>query len=134
MKFNSGRVVVTDQAGRTRLDLGGLTTGAVAQIVTSNNHPAMDQAAHRRRITARLHGFSLDRGDVAFVDKTGIALAMSTQRDTLLRISYPDKAIVAGFAERFRSWIVGGLWVIATVIVLLMLQRIYRRRRPNSQD
>ncbi len=135
VKFNNGRVVVTDRAGRTRLDLGGLTTGAVAQIVMSNRHSGL----WIKPLTAdgslpASTGFSLDRGNVAFVDKTGIALAMSTQRDTLLRISYPEKASWLSFAERFRSWIVGGLWLILTVVVLVILQRIYRRRRSDSQD
>lgn len=135
VKFNSGRVIVTDKAGRTRLDLGGLVTGAVAQIVTSNNHTGLwIKALTTDGSLPASTGFSLDRGDVAFVDKTGIALAMSTQRDTLLRISYPEKASWLVFAERFRSWIVGGIWIVVTIVVLLILQGIYRRRRSNSQD
>src|SRR6202035_4734538 len=75
---------------------------------------------------------NLDRGDVAFLDKTGVALALSTERDTLLRISYPDQGSWLIFAERYRSWIVGGLWAVVTIVVLFALQRIYRRRRPAT--
>jgi hypothetical protein len=133
VKFDSGRVVVTDRHGNTRLDLGGLGTGAVAQIVTSHDQPGL----WIKPLTAdgslpASTGFFLDRGDVAFLDKTGVALAMSTQRDTLLRISYPDKGSWLIFVERFRSWIVGGLWLLATVAVLFVLQGIYRRRRSDS--
>ena len=40
---------------------------------------------------------------------------MSTERDTLVRISYPDQVSWLTVAERFRAWIIGGLWLLATV-------------------
>ncbi len=133
VKFDRGRVVVTDRSGNTRLDLGGLATGAVAQIVNSNDQPGLwiNPLAADGSLPVST-GFYLDRGDVAFLDKTGVALAMSTERDTLLRISYPDKPSWLSFTERFRSWIIGGLWVLATLTILIVLQRIYRRRRSGS--
>ena len=41
---------------------------------------------------AELH---LEHGDVAFIDQTGVAMAMSTERDTLVRIAYPDAGVLA---------------------------------------
>ncbi len=38
VRFDRGRVAVTDRAGGTKIDLGGLFTGAVAQIVTSGTN------------------------------------------------------------------------------------------------
>ena len=76
----------------------------------------------------------LDRGDVAFIDKAGVALAMSTERDTVLRVSYPDEVSWLAVAERFRSWIVGGLWLLATVIFLFVLQRMFRRRSGTASE
>ena len=130
VRFDRGRVVVADRAGRTLLDIGGLATGAVAQIVTSGSHrglwikPLTGDGS--LPVSPAVY---LDRGDVAFLDKTGVALALSTERDTLLRISYPDQGSWLTFLERFRPWIVGGLWGIITIVVLFVLQRIYRRRR-----
>jgi Bacterial cellulose synthase subunit len=130
VRFDRGRVAVTDRGGRTRLDIGGLATGAVAQIVTSGTFPGL----WIRPLTSdgslpATPAVYLDRGDVAFLDKTGVALALSTERDTLLRISYPDQGSWLTLAERFRSWIVGGLWAVLTIVILFVLQRIYRRRR-----
>jgi hypothetical protein len=129
--FDRGRVAVIDRAGRTRLDIGGLATGAVAQIVTSDKLPGLWIKPLTRDgslpVTPAVY---LDRGDVAFLDKTGVALAISTERDTLLRVSYPDQGSWLTIAERFRSWIIGGLWGFATIVFLFVLQRIYRRRRP----
>lgn len=130
VRFDRGRVVVADRAGRTRLDIGGLATGAVAQIVSSDSHPGLwIKPLSGDGSLPVSTGLYLDRGDVAFLDKTGVALAMSTERDTLLRIFYPDQGSWLTIAERFRSWIVGGLWVLATIAFLFVLQRIYRRRR-----
>jgi hypothetical protein len=39
--FDLGRVLVTDRADRTRLDVGGLSTGAVVQIVTFDKKPGL---------------------------------------------------------------------------------------------
>ncbi len=60
----------------------------------------------------------LDHGDVAFVDGNGVALAMSTERDTVVQISYPDQVSWLTVAERFRSWIIAGLWLFATAALL----------------
>ena len=70
----------------------------------------------------------LDRGNVAFVDKAGLALAMSTESDALVRIAYPDQVSWFTVADRFRSWIVGALWLLATFGFLFVLQRFFRKR------
>jgi hypothetical protein len=131
VRFDRGRVVVADRAGRTRLDIGGIATGAVAQIVTSGAQPGLwIKPLSSDGVLPVSPAVYLDRGDVAFLDKTGVALALSTERDTLLRISYPEQGSWLTFFERFRSWIVGGVWALITIVVLFTLQRMYRRRRP----
>jgi len=82
-------------------------------------------------VPADLH---LDHGDVAFVDAKGVALAMSTERDTVVKIAYPDQVSWLTVAERFRSWIIAGLWLLATAALLLSLQRMFRRRPPRMSD
>jgi hypothetical protein len=131
--FDRGRIAVTDRSGRTLLDLGGLAAGAVAQLVTAGDYPglwikplASDGTAP---YPAELH---LDHGDVAFIDGNGVALAMSTERDTIVRISYPDRVSWLTVAERFRSWIIGGLWLFATAALLFILQRVFRRRAAQT--
>jgi cellulose synthase operon protein B len=135
VRFDRGRVVVTDRSGRTLLDLGGLAGGAVAQIVKAGDIEglwikplAADGSAPS---PSDLH---LDRGDVAFVDRNGVALAMSSERDTVVRVSYPDQVSWLTIAERFRSWIFAGLWLFATAGLLLTLQRIFRRRPAGTTE
>jgi hypothetical protein len=135
VRFDRGRVAITDRAGYTLLDIGGLATGAVAQIVTSNTYPGLwiKPLAGDGSLPAPL-SITLDRGDVAFLDKTGVALALSTERDTLLRVSYTGPGSWLTNLDRFRSWIVGGVWLLLTFALLFMLQRIYRRRGAASDE
>ena len=135
VRFDLGRVSVTDHAGRTLLDVGGFTNGAVAQIVTAGNYPGLwIKPLSQDQSTPTPKDIHLDHGDVAFVDGNGVALAMSTERDTVVQISYPDQVSWLTVAGRFRSWIVAGLWLFATAALLLILQRMLRRRPANTSD
>lgn len=135
VRFDLGRVVVTDHAGRTLLDLGGFAGGAVAQIVSAGNYPGLwIKPLSQDRSMPTPKDVRLDHGDVAFIDGNGVALAMSTERDTVVRISYPDQVSWLAVAGRFRSWIVAGLWLFATAALLLILQRMLRRRPAKSSD
>ena len=135
VRFDRGRVAVSDHAGHTLLDLSGFTTGAVAQAVSAGDVAGMwiRPLASNGSLPAPLN-LRLDRGDVAFVDHTGVALAMSTERDTLIKISYPDQVSWLTIAERFRAWIIGCVWLMVTIVFLLGLQRLLRRRRTASSD
>jgi hypothetical protein len=77
---------------------------------------------------------NLNRGDVALLDKTGVALALSTERDTLLQVSYVDQRSFLTNLDQFRPWILGGIWVMVTLTVLVVLQRIYRRRHAAAGE
>jgi len=134
VRFDRGRVAVTDRSGRTLLDVGGFVGGAVAQVVSAGEYPglwikplATDGAAPSP------NELRLDHGDVAFIDGNGVALAMSTERDTVVRITYPDQVSWLTIAERFRSWIVGGLWLFATAALLFILQRVFRRPAQTGE-
>jgi hypothetical protein len=133
VRFDRGRVAVSDRADRTLLDLGGFTGGAVLQLVSAGGHPGLwiKPLASDGALPAPAD-LRIDRGDVAFVDQAGIALAMSSERDTLIRVSYPDQVSWLTIADRFRPWIVGAVWTLVTVAFLLGLQRMLRRRNGNT--
>jgi Bacterial cellulose synthase subunit len=133
--FDRGRVAITDRAGYTLLDIDGLATGAVAQIVTSNAYPGLwikPLASDGSLPTSP--AVNLDRGDVAFLDKIGVALALSTEHDTLLRVFYADEGTWFARLDRYRSAIVVCLWGIITLALIFVLQRIYRRRNASAGE
>jgi cellulose synthase operon protein B len=135
VRFDRGRIVVSDRSGRTLLDLGSFSGGAVAQVVDAAGHSGVWvkplSADGAVPAPTKLH---LDRGNVAFIDGNGVALAMSTERDTVVRISYPEQTSWLTVAERFRSWIIGALWLLATVALLFALQRVLRRRPARGGE
>ena len=117
------------------LDLGGFSTGAVAQMVMSGENPGVWIRSFAGDGTLPdPNELKLDHGDVAFMDNIGVALTMSTERDTLIRISYPEQVSWMTVAERLRFWIIGGLWLFATAIVLFGLQRMFRRRTAGTDE
>ena len=135
VRFDQGRVAVADRSGKTLLDLGGFSAGAVAQIVTAGNLSGLwIKPLARDGALPAASELKLDRGDVAFIDRAGVALAMSTERDTLVQITYPEQVSWFSIAERFRAWIIGGLWLLATVVFLLVLQRLLRRRATATGE
>jgi hypothetical protein len=135
VRFDRGRVTVEDRSGRNLLDLGGFVAGAVAQIVTADDHTGLwIKPLTADGVPPVSNALKLDHGDVAFLDHDGVALALSTERDTLIQISYPDQVSWLTVAERFRSWIVASIWLIGTAIFLFVLQRIFRRRRAGAGE
>ncbi len=135
MRFDRGRVAVTDRSGRTLLDLGGFVGGAVAQIVSAGDNPGLwIKPLAADGATPTPSELRLDHGDVAFIDTNGVALAMSTERDTLVRISYPEQVSWLTIAERFRSWIIAALWLCVTAALLFVLQRMFRRRPAHPSE
>lgn len=132
VRFDRGRVVVTDRKDHTLLDLGGFSGGAVVQIVSAGGQPGLwlkpladDGALPAPEI------LRLDRGDIAFVDQSGVALAMSSERDTVVKVAYPDQVSWFSIAERFHPWIIGALWLLVTVAFLFGLQRMLRLRNAS---
>jgi hypothetical protein len=135
VRFDRGRVAGADRNGHTLLDLGGFRDGAVAQLITVSGHPGIwiKPLADNGALPAPAK-LTLDRGDVAFIDRAGVALAMATERDTLVHIKYPDQISWLNVAERFRAWIVGALWLLATIAFLFVLQQMLRRRRQAAGE
>jgi hypothetical protein len=135
VRFDRGQVAVKDRSGRTLLDLAGFNKGSVAQLVEANGHPGIwvkGFSSDSQLPTPAV--LKLDHGDVAFIDQTGVAFAMSTVRDTLVMIAYPEQTSWTTVSERFRSWIIGGFWILATIAFLFALQSMLRRRAHKTEE
>jgi hypothetical protein len=117
------------------LDLGGFAGGAVVQLVSSGAQPGLwVKPLAADGVLPGPDELRLNRGDIAFIDQSGVALAMSSERDTLIHIAYPDQVSWLTVAERFRPWIIGAIWALVTVAFLFGLQRMLHRRGANAND
>ncbi|MEX0841107.1 MAG: hypothetical protein WD039_02330, partial [Xanthobacteraceae bacterium] len=133
--FDRGRVAVTDRKERVLLDLGDFGSGAVAQLVTAGAYSGMwIKPLSADGALPNPGELRLARGDIAVFDNVGMSLAMSTERDTLVKISYPERTSWDTVATRFQPWIVGALWLFATVLFLFALTRMYRRNANAARD
>ena len=117
------------------LDLGGFVTGAVAQIVTAADHPGLwIKPLAADGALPSPEALKLDRGDVAFLDQNGVALALST------RTRHADPDFLSGpgvLAHRRRALPLvdhSGFWLIATGALLFCLQRMFRKRPADASE
>jgi len=128
VRFDKGRVVVSDPQGQMLLDISSLKNAAVAQLVMAGSH-----AGIWLRPMGGLSLFDgprvrLERGNLAFLDATGVLLALDTAKDKAARVTYPDQVDWTALLEQYRLQILVGIWGLATVFFAFLLVRIYRRR------
>jgi hypothetical protein len=74
----------------------------------------------------------LDRGNAAFIDPDGVRLAFSTTRDTLVQVTYPERFTWTTILEAYRPWIIGGVWLLVTILFVSLIQRLYRGRARSG--
>ncbi len=133
VRFDQGRTIIRGPEGKTIADLGGLKNATVAQLVRAglNQGIWIRTAANDEDLVppARLQ---LDRGNVAVVDKNGVAFAFSTERDRLIEVVYPEKLSLADIANAYRPWVVGALWLAFSLLVVLSVHRFYARGRGGK--
>ncbi|WP_040326036.1 hypothetical protein [Aurantimonas manganoxydans] len=135
VRFDEGRVRLTDAGGDPLLDIGGLDDYTIVQIVRAGDVTGLwirpDADAGSGDAAAPIVPVALDRGDVALVDEAGLAFAFSTTRDQLVQVTYPDHLSLTDLARQYWPWIIGALWIIGTLVFVTLLSRIYRRRRAG---
>ena len=127
--FDKGRIELRDNQGTPVFAGEGLARLGVAQIVSRGgmtglwlrpgDGPPPAVSPDRPLI--------LDRGDLALIGEEGIIVATSMDQDALLEVRYPDTTSLAQLLDEYRLWLVGGLWLLMTLVVLMIFQRLYRR-------
>ncbi|MGX9966002.1 hypothetical protein ACVFYP_21930 [Roseomonas sp. F4] len=122
LRFDAGRVLLSNRAGRPLLDLAGLAQVLAAQIVTSEGHPGLWLRPLGPLPPLPAPAPRLDQGDVALLDGQGLVLAWSSAPTPPLRIAYPEApaATVAPMAllMAWRRWIVGAAWLAGLLLVI----------------
>ncbi|EAQ02408.1 hypothetical protein OB2597_20036 [Pseudooceanicola batsensis HTCC2597] len=129
--FDEGRVEIRDTDGQVMFAGAALERLGVAQIVTRGGQdglwlrPGTGPAPAPSAETPLI----LDRGDLALIGQDGVIVSTSARTNPVLEVRYPDRTSLSQLLAKYRPWVVGGAWVLLTLIVLIVFQRIYRARR-----
>lgn len=137
VRLDRGNVLVRTRTGTPLFNLNAPGNALIAQVVTqAGGAPSgvwLQKAGTDSAIPAP-QAIALDRGNVAFVDATGVTLALSTEREKLVEVSYPDVPAWQALLQQHYVWLVIALWLVLTIAVLLALQRIHRRRQDERKE
>ncbi|WP_163852087.1 cellulose biosynthesis cyclic di-GMP-binding regulatory protein BcsB [Pseudooceanicola aestuarii] len=131
--FDAGAVEIRNTDAEVIFAGDALDRLGVAQIVTRGEQPGLwlrPGNGPAPEPTAR-NPLVLNRGDLALLGQEGVIVATSTRINPVLDVVYPDRTSLAQIFAKYRPWIVGGAWVLLTLIVLIVFQRIYRNRRSG---
>lgn len=137
VRLSEGRIEIRDTAGELLFDGDGLSRIGVVQMISVNGVAGLwlKPGKGPAPVWTEATPLRLDRGNLALLDERGLVLATSTQAGGLIEVSYPDATRLADILERYRVWIIGGLWLLITLFVLGVFQRLYRRHNaPSAQD
>jgi len=74
----------------------------------------------------------LDQGDIAVLNQTGIALATSTFRPDIVRVTYPNQQSFSKVLNKYWPWIIGGVWIIFTILILQFLRRLHVKGKMSD--
>lgn len=132
LRFDRGRVIVQSRSGETLFEGASLAAQTVAQIVeVSGRHGLWIRPGHGAAPGVGVK-VKLDRGNLAIVGEDGVSVATATERSSLVRILYPDEFSLMRIVRQYSSWIIVLAWIAVTFGLIVVLQKVYRRRKAGA--
>ena len=129
LRFDQGALTISRGDGKPLIDLAnGDEAPTIAQVLRAPKATGLWLRPGNTLPEPEAAGGRLDRGDVAVIDKAGIALAFSTEQKQTVTIAYQDIRSWGDRAAEYRPWIVGALWIALTALFIRTLSRMYRSR------
>lgn len=129
LRFDGGRIALSDRAGRQLLEIGGADRLLVAQLLTAEAQPGLWlRGPGAVPMPLPPDAPRLDRGDVALLDPQGVALAWSRGPGPLVQVAYPDARQERSALLVWRPWAVGAMWLAGVALVVFAFNR--PRREP----
>ncbi|MBU8537492.1 hypothetical protein [Falsiroseomonas tokyonensis] len=141
LRFDAGRILLSNREGRPVLELGGLHRLIAAQLLTAGGHPGLWLRHVGPVPLLPAAAPRLGQGDIALLDGQGVALAWSSGPAPALRIAYPEAPRPEGMSlagatawlaalRPWRSWIIGVAWVAGFLLVVYAFLRPRRDPPP----
>jgi hypothetical protein len=131
LRFDRGRIQLSNSAGRPLLDLAGLERVMAVQLLRANGHPGLWLRALGAPPLLSATAPVLDRGDVALLDGKGVALAWNSAPSDTVRVAYPDTSRQFDLRS-WRPWVVGVLWIAGFALVVYAFARPRRTPEPKA--
>ncbi len=123
---NRLRVIGTD--GTSLIDVAGVPAAAALQLVEAEKQPGLKVLRPDGQSWTEPPAISLDRGNVALVNETGVSLALTTHRDRLFRLGLTTMGHYRDLVDRYRYYLIGGGWLLATLLFFAVLRGALGRR------
>jgi hypothetical protein len=120
---------------RVLVYFGELSFGAFAQVMGASDHPGLRISRPQADSGVVLPEAPKPRGDdlgPAPLAQPAAGPALSLDRDSLISIADPGWASWLTAAERLRSLIIAGVWLLALFVLLVVLQGM-ARARPTAE-
>jgi cellulose synthase operon protein B len=136
VRVDQGNVLVRTRSGAPLFNLNDARNTLIAQLVTLPDAPSglwLRSTGADGAIPAP-QTIALDRGNVAFIGPAGVTLALSTERDRLIEVAYPDAPSWQVLVRRYGTWLLLAAWLVITVAMLVALQRMYSRRERAHKE
>jgi len=136
VRFDRGNVSVRTRSGVPLFDLQDARNTLVAQIVTLGGAPSglWLHSTHPAAAIEAPQSIVLDRGNVAFIGPSGVALAFSTERSQLVDVTYADAPAWQVRARRYGIGLLLAFWIALSIAVLMALKRFYRQRHGDREE
>jgi hypothetical protein len=128
LRFDAGHIALSDRAGRTLFDLDGIQRVLVAQLVTAEGRPGVWLRLPTLLPALPTAAPRLDRGDVALLDRQGVALAWASGEPApLVRAALAEPRPATTALLFWRPFVVGLLWLAGVGLV------VYAFARPRRE-
>lgn len=132
VQLERGRVILRDEEGETVLDVLDSVNTAVAQVAGSEGHFGL-WIAPTYRSFPNPEEITLDRGDIAFIDRRGTFLELSSETDTVVEITYPEEETFADIFAQYRYFVLAAIGIIALLIFITVFQSVRRSWRSTQE-
>ncbi|OYW10042.1 MAG: hypothetical protein B7Z53_01760 [Rhodospirillales bacterium 12-71-4] len=133
LRFDAGRILLSNADGRPILDLAGLQRVMAAQLLVAEGQPGLWLRRLGPPPLLPAEAPRLDDGDVALLDGQGVALAWRGRGLPDVRVSYPEEAAptpaLHGPLMPWRPWVVGTAWLAGLALVIYAFIRPRRDAR-----
>ncbi|MGG5808705.1 hypothetical protein [Falsiroseomonas sp. CW058] len=130
LRLDAGRIELTDRRGERLMQVDAGSPLLAAQLLQAEGRPGIWVRSPDGRNLPFLPPAAaprLDRGDIALLDRQGVALAWATGRPALVAVAYPEARAETSPLLAWRPWVVGVLWLCGVGLV------VYAFRRPRRE-